>query len=391
MLARPLATLALWLAAALPAGAQAIDTAARSAILVDLSSDAVLMAKNPDEPLPPASMSKLMTVLMVFEALESGKLAEDDTFLVSEKAWRKGGSKMFTKIGDRIPVADLLRGVIVQSGNDASIVLAEGLAGSEEAFATRMTKRARELGMETASFRNATGWPDPEHRISVRDLAILAKTIVEQHPERYALFSERAFAWEGVEQSNRNPLLRVADLGADGLKTGHTEEAGYGMVASAEQEGRRLVLVVAGLDSSRARAQEAERILRWGFRAFETTELLAPGAVVGEAPVWVGEAESVPLMVEDALRITTAFGEGEAAKGELRFDGPLAAPIAKGDEVGVLRISAPGIEPVDVPVVAGADVARGGFGVKLKAAAGHYLDRGLAAMMGGGDAEPAAE
>jgi len=286
-------SLALLLAAP-QARAEQFATEARNAILVDMTSGAILMEKGADEAVPPASMSKLMTVVMVFEALASGRLSLDDEFIVSEKAWKKGGSKMFVKVGDRISVENLLRGIIVQSGNDASIVVAEGLAGSEEEFARRMTIRARELGLENSQFRNATGWPAEEHEMSVRDLGRLAEHIIREYPQFYTIYSEESFLWEGINQRNRNPLLGLG-LGADGLKTGHTEAAGYGLVGSAMKGDRRLILVIAGLPSATSRSIEAERLIRWGFREFETKQLLSEGTEVGTAAVWIGAAPRVPL------------------------------------------------------------------------------------------------
>ncbi len=364
-----------------PARAQQIETAATSAVLLDMTSGAVLMSKKPDMRIPPASMSKLMTVYMVFEALSEGRLKLDDEFVVSEKAWRMGGSKMFVKIDTRIKISDLLRGIIVQSGNDACVVVAEGMAGSEAAFARKMTEKARELGLENSTFENATGLPGENHLMSVNDLAKLATIIIERFPEYYEIYSERSFIWEGIEQRNRNPLLRT-DMGADGLKTGYTQEAGYCIVGSAEQDERRLVLVVAGLPSAQARAVEAERILKWGFREFETTKLLAEGAVVGRADVWIGAQSKVPLVVEKPIAVTTAFGRGDETTARIRYAGPIPAPIAKGDRIATLVVSAPDVEPIEVPLVAGEDVAEGSFTTKLMGAASQWIDKGLDAALG---------
>lgn len=380
-----LALIATLLALA-PVRAQQIDTAATSAILVDMNSGAVLMSKEPDKRIPPASMSKLMTVYMVFEALSEGRLKLDDEFVVSEKAWRMGGSKMFVKVNTRIRIEDLLRGVIVQSGNDACIVLAEGMAGTEEAFARKMTEKARELGLKHSTFENATGLPGDNHLMSVGDLAKLATIIIERFPEYYGIYSERVFVWEGIEQRNRNPLLRTS-IGADGLKTGYTEAAGYCIVGSAEQDGRRLVLVVAGLPSAQARAVEAERIMKWGFREFENTTLLAEGAEVGRADVWIGEASKVPLVVEQPITLTTAFGRGEETTAKIRYNGPIPAPIEKGQRIATLVVSAPDVEPIEVPLVAGVSIAKGSFGKKLMGAAEQWLDKGLDAALGGASAK----
>ena len=367
--------------AILPVRAQQIDTAATSAILLDMSSGAVLMSKEPDRRIPPASMSKLMTVYMVFEALAEGRLKLDDEFAVSEKAWRMGGSKMFVKVNTRITIEDLLRGIIVQSGNDACIVIAEGMAGTEEAFARKMTEKARELGLKHSTFENATGLPGENHLMSVGDLAKLATIIIEKFPQYYGIYSERSFTWEGIDQSNRNPLLRT-NMGADGLKTGYTQEAGYCIVGSAVQGDRRLILVVAGLPSAQARAIEAERILKWGFREFETTKLLKEGAEVGRADVWIGAEAKVPLVVDKPIVVTTAFGQGEQTTAEIQYDGPIPAPITKGQRIATLVVTAPDVEPIEVPLLAGADVAKGGFGKKLLGAAEQWFNKGLDAALG---------
>jgi len=380
--------LALLLAAA-PARAEQFATEARNAILIDMTSGAVLMEKDADVPVPPASMSKLMTVVMVFEALASGRLSLDDEFVVSEKAWKKGGSKMFVKVGDRIAVSDLLRGIIVQSGNDASIVVAEGLAGSEEEFARRMTIRARELGLENSRFRDATGWSDEGHEMSARDLAKLAELIIREYPQFYTIYSEQSFEWEGINQRNRNPLLGLG-LGADGLKTGHTEAAGYGLVGSAVMGDRRLILVIAGLESASKRSIEAERLMRWGFREFETRQMLPAGAEVGTAAVWIGAAPRVPLVVKEPVVMTTPFGALRKVTGEIVYPGPVQAPIEEGKRIATLLLSAPDIKEVEVPLYAGAAVERGGMQEKLKAGALYLVETALATLRPATDA-PATE
>ena len=376
---RCLAALLAVLLLATTARAEQFATEARNAILVDMTSGAVLMEKEADVPVPPASMSKLMTVVMVFEALASGRLSMDDEFVVSEKAWKKGGSKMFVKVGDRISVRNLLRGIIVQSGNDASIVVAEGLAGSEEEFARRMTMRAKELGLENSQFADATGWTSEGHAMSVRDLARLAEYIIRTFPEYYPMYAEEAFTWEGITQRNRNPLLGLG-LGADGLKTGHTEAAGYGLVGSAVKGDRRLILVIAGLPSASKRSIEAERLIRWGFREFETKELLPAGAEVGTAAVWIGAEPRVPLVVEDPVVMTTPFGGLRKVTGEIVYSGPVEAPIAEGQRIATLRLAAPGITDVEVPLHAGRMVARGGVQEKLKAGALYLVETALSAL-----------
>jgi len=340
--------------------ARADTTIAPNAILVDGTTGTVLLEKNADEPLPPASMSKLMTVLMVFERLKAGVLSMDQTFPVSRKAWKMGGSKTFVRVNRRVSVGDLLRGVIVQSGNDASIVIAEGISGSEEAFSDAMTARARELGLVSASFRNATGWPHPEHVISARDLARLAQILVTEFPEQYAMFAEREFEFNGIKQRNRNPLLgRVP--GADGLKTGHTNVSGYGLTASAERDGRRLYLVLNGLQNSRARAREAERLIEWGFREFAAYPLLKKGETVETAAVWLGSLDRVPLVPSRDVVLSLKRQARSGLKASVRWTGPIVAPVAEGQQLATLRLEAPGIQPVEHPLYAGAKVERVGF------------------------------
>ena len=344
----------------LAASARADTTIAPNAILVDGTTGTVLLEKGADEPLPPASMSKLMTVQMVFERLKAGVLSMDQTFPVSHKAWKMGGSKTFVRVNTRVSIADLLRGVIVQSGNDASIVLAEGISGSEEIFAEAMTTRARELGLGSVSFRNATGWPHPEHAISVRDLARLAQILVTEYPEHYGMFAEREFTFSGIEQRNRNPLLgRVP--GADGLKTGHTSASGYGLTASAERDGRRLYLVLNGLKTAGSRAREAERLIEWGFREFAAYPLLKKGETVETAAVWLGSLDRVPLVADRDVVLSLKRQARSGLRASVRWKGPVIAPVASGQQLATLHLEAPGIQPVEHPLYAGTAVERIGF------------------------------
>ena len=361
------------LAATLPAreGA-AFETAARAAILLDAETSHVLFSKNADEPIPPASMSKLMTIYMVFERLKEGSLSLDDTFPVSEKAWRKGGSKMFVEVGDRVRVEDLLRGIIVQSGNDACIVVAEALAGTEEAFAERMTRRAHELGLTATTLRNASGWPHPEHVMSVRDLATLAGIIIREFPEHYHYFSEVEFAYSGIKQQARNPLL-YREMGADGLKTGHTEDAGYSLTASATRDGRRLILVVAGLERPGQRASEAERLLDYGFREFDNYRLFTAGETVEQADVWLGDQGSVPLVVQDDVVVTLSREARRELRVRVAYQGPIPAPVANGAPLAQLEIAAPGIEPWEVPLVAGSEVQAASLLGRVTGALGYLI------------------
>jgi D-alanyl-D-alanine carboxypeptidase (penicillin-binding protein 5/6) len=342
--------------------AATIETAAREAILIDATTGAVLMEKDADVAMPPASMSKIMTAYMVFTRLKEGRLKLDDTLPVSEKAWKMGGSKMFVQVGTEIRVEDLLQGVIVQSGNDACIVLAEGLAGSEEAFAQAMTEKAHEIGLTNSSFANATGWPDPGQRMTARDLATLALRTIENFPEFYHFYSEKEFEWSDIRQGNRNPLL-YKTVGADGLKTGHTEEAGYGLTASAVQDDRRLILVVTGLESVRARSEESERLLRWGFREYDNYALYAANETVDDAPVWLGEASTVPLVAKDDMVLTLPRKARKGMKVSVNYVSPIPAPIDEGEEVAELVVTPSEGDPVSFPLYAGATVGqKGPFG-----------------------------
>lgn len=352
--------------------AQALDTPARNAYVIDLATDTVLLSKAADTPMPPASMSKLMTVYMVFDRLKKGSLNLDDTFLVSEKAWRKGGSKMFVKVGDRIKVSDLLRGIIVQSGNDACIVVAEGLGGSENAFAEMMTNRAKEIGLTNSNFANATGWPHPKHYMSARDLAVLSSRLVSDFPELYKIFAEKTFTYSKIKQSNRNPLL-YRDIGSDGLKTGHTEEAGYGLAASAVRGERRIVMVVNGLTSIRQRSQESLRVMEWAFRTFKPYALFKKDEVITKADIWLGDAPSVSLIIPDDLKLTLSRNARDKMKVTVKMNNPVAAPVRKGQKLATLVISAPNFQTREIPLLAADDVGQLGFVGRIGAAVKHVL------------------
>jgi serine-type D-Ala-D-Ala carboxypeptidase (penicillin-binding protein 5/6) len=367
------------LAAPWPAGA--LETIAGQAILIDAQTDTVLLEKSGFDPMPPASMSKLMTVYMVFDRLKDGRLSLDDTFRVSRKAWEKGGAKsgsstMFLEPGSRVKVEDLLRGIIVQSGNDACIVVAEGLAGSEDAFAEQMTKRADELGMRDSYFTNATGWPDPDHLMTPWDLAHLARRTIEDFPEYYHLYSERSFTYNKIRQSNRNPLL-YKKMGADGLKTGHTKASGYGLVASAVRGKRRLILVVNGLPSKKARSSEPERLLDWGFRHFKNYALFKAGEEVERAEVWLGEKPKVPLVLAKDLIVSVRRNARKQMKVKVTYEGPIPAPIAAGTKVATLTVEVPGVETKEVPLLAGADITRLGVMGRMGEALKYYILGGL--------------
>lgn len=338
-----------------------IETAAKQAIVVDYDTGMVLFEKNADAQMPTSSMSKVMTMYMVFDALKNGSLKLDDTLLVSEKAWRKGGSKMFVKVNDRIKVEDLIRGVIIQSGNDATIVLAEGLAGTEDAFAAAMTKKAKELGMNDSNFMNASGWPDPDHYSTARDLATLGISMVKEYPDYYKYYSEKEFTYSEITQKNRNPLL-FRDMGADGIKTGHTEAGGYGLIGSGMHQGRRVVMVVNGLESESARAQEGAKLMEWGLRGFENKIVIEAGQKIADAQVAYGAQGTVALTVRKDVLLTVKKVTGDNIKMSVNYNGPVLAPIQKGQDIGTVSIQVPESDTIiKVPVVAAEDIASQGF------------------------------
>jgi serine-type D-Ala-D-Ala carboxypeptidase (penicillin-binding protein 5/6) len=374
-------SLILAAAVALGAGevsAQSIETQARQAYIVDMKTGAVLLEKNADELMPPSSMSKMMTVHMLFEKLQKGEVKLTDEFPVSERAWRIQGSKMFVPLGGRVKVEDLIRGIVVQSGNDACIVVAEALAGSEEAFAEQMTKRARELGLEKTVFKNASGWPHPEHLTTARELAILAKHTIEKFPEFYHYYAELNFTFNGIRQGNRNPLL-YKPLGADGLKTGHTEAGGYGLTASVKRGDRRLIMVVNGImvpnspAGLRARAQETETLIEWAFREFENYNLFKAGEVVQTAGVWLGEAKSVPMVAAEDLVVTLPRRARQGMKVTAVFQEPIPAPIQKGQTIGRLVVAAPGTRSREMPLIAAEPVAQLGPAGRIGAAVSYLI------------------
>ena len=365
--------------ALLASQAGAFDTSARAAFVLDYTTGTVLMAKNADEALPPASMSKLMTLYMAFEAVRDGRLQLDERLPVSQHAMSYGGSTMFLNTTDRVAVEDLLRGIIVLSGNDACAVIAEALSpnGTEAGFAELMTRRAQQLGMTNSTFENASGWPAPNHRMSVRDLTLLATRIIEDFPEFYPIFAERRFEFDGRAPSNvnnRNPLLRL-DIGADGLKTGHTQEAGYGLVGSAEQDGRRVIFTISGLDSERARAEEAESIVNWAFRQFAERTLVEQGTAVAQAEVWLGAEDSVGLVAKEDVTLLVPVTPGTMLEAEVVYTGPLKAPISAGQQLAELIIRPEGLPEHRVPLFAEHAVAGGGFGKRMMVVSQALLSR----------------
>ena len=345
-----------------PRPAAAVDTEAQQFILMDAGTGMVLAEKNADEPMYPASMSKIMTLYIAYEHLADGRLDLEDTFIVSKKAWRMKGSRMFLEVNSKVTVGELLRGIVVQSGNDASIVIAEGIAGSEAAFADLMNEKAVELGLDDSHFLNSTGWPDPEHITTARDIAELSRRIILDFPEYYPMFAEKSFTYNGIKQGNRNPLLYRFD-GADGLKTGYTQASGHGLAASAVRGAQRLVLVVNGINGVDVRARESERLLNFGFRSFKTYVLFRAGQVVDNFEVWLGEADALPLVVESDVVLMMPRKSRKEMVVKIVAEGPVAAPVEKGDRVATLVVSAPDVETREWPLVAGASVdTLSGFG-----------------------------
>ena len=367
-----------------PLAARAFETRAREALVVDHDTGMIQLEKDADTPMPPASMSKLMTLYMLFEAIRDGRVELDTAFSVSPRAQAMGGSRMFVEAGTSVPVEALIHGIITQSGNDACVVVAEGLAGSEPVFAEQMTKRAHDLGMRNSTFRNASGWPEEGHMMSARDLVIIASHIIDDFPDYYPFFEETEFTWNGITQPNRNPLLKLG-IGVDGLKTGHTAEAGYGLVGSAVQNGQRIIFMVTGLASERARAEETEAIVKWAFGAFDTVRFYDRGQEIAQADVWLGEAPFVPIVAPKDLQMLVPREERPGMKARVLYSGPIEAPIAEGQKLATLRVEVPGKQPVDFDLVAGAEVPRGGLMTRINAAARLTRDRALAYLPGGGE------
>ena len=364
----------LWAAACLiGAPSQAFETRARAAVIYDQSTSTVLMEKDADRLLPPASMSKLMTLYMAFDFIKSGQLQLDEKLPVSEHAAAYGGSAMFLDTTDRVSVEDLLMGIIVLSGNDACAVIAEALSpdGTEAGFAKLMTQRARQIGLTKSTFVNSNGWPAAGHLMTMRDLATLADRLITDFPEFYPMFSAREFKFDGrapANTRNRNPLLGL-DIGADGLKTGHTQEAGYGLVGSALQDGRRVIFVLSGLDTMQQRADESEAVVNWAFRQFAVKTYGSAGDVIAQAPVWNGASKTVGLrLTQDASALVPILSENGVTF-SVEYDGPLAAPLEQGREVAQLIITVDGLAPRSIPLVADQTVEMGGVITRLTTAA----------------------
>ena len=363
-----------------PAGSPAetplgpVDTAAKWALILDFDTGAQLLDKDGDAPMTPSSMTKLMTAYIVYSYLKSGRLTLEQSLPVSEKAWRMQGSKMFVPLGGTVTVENLILGMIVQSGNDACIVLAEGIAGSESQFVDMMNAKAKEFGLQQTTYRNCTGWPDPEQRMSCRDIATVARRLINDFPEYYKYDAVKTYTYNNIVQYNRNPLVQKGL--ADGLKTGHTEDGGYGLVVSAARSGRRVIVVANGMNSMHQRAEESERLLEWAFNEFENVTLFTAGDTVESAKVWLGNHPTVPLVGGRDLVMTMPRGWRKTAKISVEYPSPLPAPISRGDALGKLTISGPGVPATELPLLAGADVDRLGLPGRAVAVVSRYVTGG---------------
>lgn len=338
----PAALLFLLLAGPVAAIAQQFESRAPFALMIDAETGTVLYAKEPDRPFPPASLAKLMTAEVVFDALKRGKVTLDDMFYVSDDTWRRGGapsggSTMFAEARSSIRLEDLLQGLIVQSANDGAMAIAEGMAGSEADFARLMNQRAREIGLENSVFINSTGLPAEGQQVTARDLVRLAMHIWQNYPEYFRYFGQPEFTWNKIRQLNRNPLIHM-NIGADGMKTGYTKESGYAIVATAERGGRRIFLAMSGLESDRQRSEEARRMLDWGTRAFERRQLFADGEIIAEASVFGGTRSGVPVKADGPVAILVPFASRDALRARIVYSGPVEAPVEEGAEIGVLRV-----------------------------------------------------
>ncbi|WP_428661656.1 D-alanyl-D-alanine carboxypeptidase family protein [Reyranella sp.] len=349
-----------------------IGTLAQFAFMIDPQTSTVLLFKDADKPMHPSSMAKLMTIYIAFEELAAGRINPDTRFRVSERAYKMQGSRMFVELNSEVSVEDLIKGMIVLSGNDACVVIAEGLAGTEESFAERMNKKAKELGMTGTVFKNSSGWPADGQMTTARDLALLSWHTINDFPKLYPYYAIVNWTYNNIKQDNRNRLLKITP-GTDGLKTGHTEEGGYGQATSAVRDGRRLILVVNGLSSMAERAQETSRLMEWGFRDSTNTTILRAGDTVVEAPVWLGAQEKVPLVVARSVQITSPTGQPPQPRLVARFDGPLPAPIVKGTKLGTAALTLPDGRVMEYPLEAGADVPRQGLVGRMTTLVRHYL------------------
>ena len=346
-----------------PLAAQTFQTPAPQALLIDAETGAVLFEQGADTPVAPASLVKVMTAEIIFREMAAGRLKPEDEFVTSENAWRRGGapsggSSMFIVLNSRVKISDLLQGLIVASGNDAAISLAEGVSGNEASFARLMNERARELGMTRSNFVNPNGWPDPAQRVTMRDMVRLADHVIRTYPEPYKIFAQREMTWNKIKQQNRNPLLGM-EFGADGLKTGNIEESGFSLVASAVQNGQRLILAMSGLKTARDRQTEAKKLIDWGFRSFEVKTILDAGAIVGEAKVYGGVRDAVGLVTKGAVRLPIPRGNADRMSAKIVYRGPLPTPITAGTEVAKLHVFRGSLKVMETPLLTAEDVARG--------------------------------
>jgi len=357
--------------------ASALEIEAREYLLVDFQTGAVLTEKNSEQPMPPSSMSKLMTAYMIFESIHSGAISLDDEFTVSENAWRKGGassggSTMFLEPNSKVRVEDLLRGIIVQSGNDACIVVAENMFGSEEIFSVEMNERAKDIGLLNSNFVNSTGLPDPNHYMTAKDLAVLARRIIKDFPDYYSLYSETEYTYNGIKQFNRNPLLNSRNA-ADGLKTGRTSAAGYGLTASALRDGRRLILVANGMESSKIRLNETSKLMDWGFRNFTNKTLFRENETITNVEVWLGEKENLPLVIKEDVSITIPRQAWRTLQVKVKYNGPIPAPITENQKLATLIISGDKMDDKEYDLYSSIFIDKLGFFSRIKAAASHIL------------------
>lgn len=368
---RKLLLVSVFCAGIMSVSANAFETEAKYAYLLDAETGYVMLDKDSNVPMPPASMSKLMTAYMIFDALKQGKITMEDEFTVSENAWKKGGIKsgsstMFLNPGDKVKVKDLLRGIIVQSGNDACIVAAEGLAGDEGVFSAMATEKAKQLGLTNSMLKNATGLPDPEHLMSSKDLAILANALIRDFPEYYPIYSEKEFKYNGIKQGNRNPLLYTMN-GADGLKTGHTSVSGFGLTGSVKaNDGRRLIMVINGLKSMNARAEESRKVMGYGLANFENVTLFNTEKTIEQIPVWHGMEQTVPAVAGEKVIMTVERGNKAGITSKIVYDTPVVAPVEKGQKLGVLTITLPDGRTKITNLVAANSVEKIGYFGKLK-------------------------
>ena len=328
---------------------------AKQAVLIDADTGYVLYEKNADELTAPSSMSKMMTVYLIFEKLQNGTLSLTDQLEVSKAAWAKRGSRMFLEENSQVSVEDLLRGIIVQSGNDACVVIAEAFSGTEENFSEELNIKAREIGLENSNFTNSTGWPDEGHLSTARDLSIIAIKTVQNFPEYYHFYAEESFEYNGINQRNRNTLLNKP-VGVDGLKTGHTEAGGHGLAASALRKNQRLIMVINGLSSNKERTAEAIKLLEWGYRNFTNFDLLKEGMAVLQAKVWLGDKKTVPLVINEDTKITIPSESRDKLQFKVEYDSPISAPIEEGAKIAELEITAPGIDSLRIPLYAGSTI-----------------------------------